>query len=529
MSAYAVLDCRLEIYNVSGVLRLDVLSFNANYSINEIPTATVSIAAGKTACGGQFSSVYRLEQARARRYPAVLYVTIEPTDDAKNPAFAGSFTVFSGYISGMSPSFKFGRNTIELQLIHWLSDLDCASTLASAANIGSPWNLAAPIRTGLRSLPGYAYLPVATFLDIMTPGAIATDVWGNAIFPLLMCLLQEAIMGYDSWGLANDGSGGLAQASLSRCAQMLALPLNMSTLGSAMQIVAEGIGISLAKTFQPNRLQSLARGRTTIWQLLRELAYNYYFTIIPFPSYYTIRPWTPCLMNYLDWESRGITISGSEILQFAYTSKTRQVPLRSVLVYAGGEPPTLPADIHTFPGNIFGMYTSMPDLGYGERVYLKAHDFLQYPFFAAKTARESFQAALRGGSRQLAKAVKLRNTILSLEQALAYVAQYHFIQYNSLPRTGTVTTPFRGDISPGSNISLGVLADDFLGTEPALVNKLYATVKGVTYSVSPGQIPTSTYSLVGIRNYYEHFANYNYSLSQHPIYARYYIGAKHLV
>lgn len=518
-----IADCKLYI---PPSLQVDVSGFEANYTLNSIPTATVDVPVGREFRTELPSNSFALLSSLVIDRPCYLTVTFLDASEGYNlnPYLAnGTYVVFAGYISNVTFAKTADRIVMRLTLRHWLSDLDFASTLSAASHPGNPKNLIYNPKLQFGGAgSGLTYSLVGLVQSFINPYYAAQNFWYNAIFPFLSRLVAADRIN-NVGGTGNDCLNRAVMRALTSWRFSL-LPLDINRLGPLL--VSRFVESLIGFFDQQNAdafLESLAT--TTLWRKLQEYAALYLFTIIPFPLYYRVEPVVLGLSRVYK------TIPASEIIGITMALDRPTVPTRAVGIYANMRPLAGSAvdgvQEATF-GTVGGWYISS-SLGYGLVEVVRAPVYLDGAFSPAFFTRGAVGGINKKTALMRSPAIRdlgvleiQRNSLLVHSAVLDELAHYYFITKQLMNRRMAVICPFRMDICPGSTICLQVISSEQIPMENGY---LYGLVESVNYVIREDGART-IYNLVGVRNAAE-YAHPDFSTLVHPFYGHYFVGWTH--
>lgn len=541
VSRRRVVSCTLVLSGNGRFLIVEASGFNITYSLNDVPNATVAIPLGREAFSGNISPGYLLLSDIFYRVPAFLFLTIRNDDgtfDTWNIS-TGTYLLFAGYITKVMAEQTAASVVLQIALKHWLFDLDNTSTLSAMSHPGNPTDLLYnPLLHVYGAGGGLSkqFLPEA----LINPTIAKKNFWSNAVYPLLRYLASidrinvSLFMNPD-----NDGMNNLVKTTLSYYTNSL---LSLSpALGSYADLLILDMINGLTGVFDQRTTEQFvdSLAHQTLWNKLKELGSEFFFTVVPYPTNYQIVP-TPFALSYVYLPTGGpVSIFSHEILGVEVNATPPAIPLRAVGVYSSrfatiaganlADVPELNSDISQQ-----GWYVEYPDPGVGTIKILTAPRYLQQifePSIYMKDATGYNSAHLCSSkdpqARKQGIAIQQKYLASGYGNILDRLAHFYYVIEQTQNKILSVRCPFRGDIAPGSNISVAGDNNNFL---PSEFNEgiLYGTVLAVTYSKSPGdEIPYTTYTLGFVRNKGE-FLNSNYSLVEHPFYYPIWYGGPHL-
>lgn len=531
-------------------INVEVLSFDITYSLNQLPTATVTIPLGIEALSNRLSTGYNLLGSILYRVPAILFYSVTNQDKhllTKNIS-TGTYVLFAGYATAVYAGVEFGRQVLTIKLTHWLSDLDHTSTLSALSHPDNPKDtLFNPALAPMVLGSGPVFSLSALSQTVTNIYAAFDDFWGNAIVPFINFLMSVDRINVDVFmGAGNDSIVGNARRAFNSYLNSI-LRLNIGTLGLNAPYIIDMMLNSLFGVFdqqgtddqsvniqEQSFLDSLAQ--TTLWKKLRDLAIRYLFMIIPYPLHYQVVPFTPALYDVYNPYIHSTSIAATEILKMDVESKPPIIPLRALGIYT---------EVHTHLGSslnnasqyldpfIGGWYISVNHPGEGMVEIVRPPEYLSMPYEPSIYARDSMGLSLPRlcSSKNPFDRIQghyAQQSLLANNRAsvLDRYAQFIYVMRQSADKIISVTCPFRGDIAPGSSISIMPNNSAFLPDN--LTNSiLYGLVVEVNYSQSIQQVPKTKFTVAFIRTAAE-VNSTDFSLYAHPLYDPYWKGGIHI-
>jgi hypothetical protein len=203
----------LECYMEAGKYKFPVAHFVANFSLNEIPDAVVSLALG-TLLGGPDTDfgvlpeniLWLQEELRQQnRYiPASVWLQVSSDNTSSVYWPKGFQRIFDGYIiEDQTARFSGGDGQspqLVLLLSHWLSDLDATSAMSAVSHPDNPAQATFQLfntqilpadREGEEGFsPDTITLAVHTGMAQFDMETLRTDFWGQAILPWLSAIAE---------------------------------------------------------------------------------------------------------------------------------------------------------------------------------------------------------------------------------------------------------------------------------------------------------------------------------------------------
>jgi len=179
---------------VDGV-RFDISAFSSEWRLNNIPTASCSLAIGRVARDGRTPAKLHTELDKFVKM-SMAKVYFRPTGqwNSKVRWPKEETVIFEGRITGTGYQKISGQIQFIVEMAHWLVDLDFSSALLSQANVRNPaeYTLASVSHTNRSGLPiksnGLALLAESSSINFLN---VTTDLWGDALKPFLCGLAEQ--------------------------------------------------------------------------------------------------------------------------------------------------------------------------------------------------------------------------------------------------------------------------------------------------------------------------------------------------
>jgi hypothetical protein len=118
--------------------------FVANFAVNEMPTAQVTLAIGRDARTNEAAKITENAPQLNSMKPAKVMFHAKGDFDSEETKWPGSLEIFDGYFTGFSHKKIYGKVHVVASLIHWLADLGFSSTLNAALHQANPSVLISP-------------------------------------------------------------------------------------------------------------------------------------------------------------------------------------------------------------------------------------------------------------------------------------------------------------------------------------------------------------------------------------------------
>lgn len=541
--------------NVTGVGDMEVVKFAADWELNSIPTATLSLALGRRMDTGAPSTAHAAADVLKQKQQALVYLNctqrgilnqllgLVGLSDLPNSA-----VVFDGLVSGFGERRSTSGAEFTISLEHWLANLNYSSAISSSIHPASPADLAFPCIAGLadpdnpNSPTGAGLIGMTAAAEIMTPTAVLGDLWGQALKKWFQRLAStNALTDVTFAGAAaqlaevtnNTGPNSPALSALSRM-EPTGLLGNTYSAGVKLSLNSTGIEAALLTLLAGNIQQELASqtiagvAASTLWDILVQAGAQYMFSVVPRISSALVVPTMPVYRT--DFKR----IYASE---YAYGELNGEVPrtLRTIGIFTGklGEANAVFSDgtpnSYAATG-IGGTYTS-PNAPQGQILLRTAPAWLSenVPAYLDGTDATGELAVLRKSGVAPTKVVLVgppanvptaATQVTSLKLSLDRFAQALYGTEVLRHRSGWLTGKLRLDIAPGSIVSIEVPGEQFLGIDDTLGGIMYALVTRVSIMIdAQAQRAETTFHLAHIRTQAENQMD-GLTVTAHPLWTQ---------
>ena len=276
---------------------LDVVQASIEYSLNGIPSATMTLALGNNAYTNETSAASTQFESNlfGFREKILVYASMEQ-QDAVNTQPGNEIVrefeqtvVFEGFITGFGYQRSGAASVLSVSAEHWLSDLTASTMISASTHALMPGDLQASIlqrsvvagsrkAAGLMGSSWISKLPVST-----------DDLWSNGIKVIAQAgASSNALVQIDNQFNAGCTSGGRPnnQAALDALDRMSGT-LKLRIDGGSNLISA--INADLAAIFLDNFVGQ------TIWDCIISASANYMFAIAPQINKAIVMPFLPAI------------------------------------------------------------------------------------------------------------------------------------------------------------------------------------------------------------------------------------------
>lgn len=537
MAKHAVIIPHLRA-TIGGIDFPDCIEFLSSFTMNTIPTATLSVAVGRNVANDQLATIHTAVNQFKVQLPVSVYLWVEiPSLQQAVPGLnAGpenEIKIFEGKVVGTGWRRSEDGANFVITILHWLGDLNYASAVSASMHPGSPADLAYPAifdAFSLNQTDPTAGNPswVPAILDTDITSASLEDLWGLVLYPYC-----QKIVNFDPFDAAieggNDGKGHpdvIAAVERLKPNETDGKQLKLKSGGADRDVIAAGLRQSLIEEVGGSWIN------TTLWgKLVGEWAPAYQFSVIPRVEDTLIVPFTGGLQGE-PW-----AVIGDE----DYTQCSLDTPLHQVLKAVGILHPTSfysgvdmnRAGLLSDRGGFAGFFEP-EDVELGMILIKRAPKWLSDPIIPDQVA-----AAAEGlDGNAIGTVLDEENTGNDAEnydpagqqsaykELLSQYARQWYVLEALKGRVGEIAGKLRFDICPGSNILVeaGQAANDQEASN--LQTSIYATVVSVNYMInSETEKVGTTFSLAHLRSEKENTLR-GFSIDVPPLYEEAWPGAK---
>lgn len=540
---------------ISLPITFDVVQFTADFELNSIPKAQLSLALGRRADDvSQVAAIHRVINSMKFKLPISVYMQAQPTSTDQfidnwplNPdGTAKTFRVFKGYTTGCGYRKSMGAAEFVLYAIHWLTDLNFASAVSRQYQPLNPQEY-----TFMAAVPNFAtggatdLVPTTLSHSLFNTDVIKNDFWG---YKQIFGPTGETVGGIKQWftELSNTdlivstelqtlGGAGTPVANtdaLSALALMEPIdgayldgvPLNLDVADTTANQTAEQIASVIAhETF-------FTMANHTMWdKIVGEFASQFMFSISPLVEKALVVPFIPGLQAFYT------TVLARE---YNFIELNAEMPriVRGVAVVmgmsmsAGGDMPNNPngdaGPTSIAYNTVGGLY--MPRTT-GQLLLRHAPPWLAAvakPYLDSGTTvpkdKPVSNAITPDAGAQTGR--NLNQLYLNAKTLWDKYAQALYMMEILRGRSGTLSGKLRFDIAPGSTIRIEGSEEPFIDGDK-LGQTLYGSVLRVSISINAESQKAGTAFHIGhIRSEAENSST-DTSVAQHPLWKTTWAGA----
>lgn len=488
----------------------DVVSINATFGLNSIPTASLHVASGKCVQDGKDATIHTAIKSFKQRDRAVVTLTVTTTDgEIKKMMPSGEYVIFEGYYAGIGYQRSHTNSTYTIHLLHWIDDLNCSSALNGNWFQGAPHDLAQSAVNYSLGQGGTGAGMIAPLIElepkIMTLKNMTDDFWGYCLKPMFFELANMrhlSVQGDKNGGAAADGSGGAtnkaAQEALKKIPGNAPEPAKLKlNFGSVEELV-----IFHAVQYGISNIIKNGIAYSSFWsKLVGELGASFLFGVSPGVEFANVFPYFGGLSQ--EWK----TIHADEYNYASFNANTANI-IESVNIFytqqsnSGFENGGKPVGPYMNYYSPWGVY---PPEGQRElRGQILARDPPAWlanptpqPFMAphsALGASDAHKGPAGPGTAAAPTATEAERTIES-SGILTKFAEHWYKSSILSQRSGEMSGKLRFDIAPGSTVKIEAPDKAQAGE-----NNMFATVTQVSYVINAEQHAAGTsFSLINVR------------------------------
>lgn len=524
--------------------QVDLVNTSLAYEMNRIPHGVAALPVGRKLPGLDPSTAHDAARNRQIQVPIKVHLHADPvSSDAEAITPSGDYLLFEGFVTGLGYRRGVNRYQLAVQMTHWLSGLNFASSLSESSHPHNPahfsFNSAIPEGGAAAAGGNLKHFHNRTRAQgKITQAAITEDLWGQGIKPWFEELTSIDRLNVMELGAAgNDSVRGEANAALNRFSDRVKLPLDLA--GADAQAAARAIAADIAVTSgdPANNNHMLAMANVTLWdKLVGDLGPTYMFSVIPLPESALVVPFIPGLREH--WEPGGAGANDFTVLarDLDFVDMNSKLPraLRALGIFGGrgfiSGANLKPNDYWNKP-HIGGMYEGRDD---GMVMFKNAPRWLSEavaPFLYSKKTTGADGEAIADGVHPeeggAAEEPDPKTIKEKTETLMNNMAQALYANEILKGRYGQISGAVRFDIAPGSNIAIEGVSERFLaGTSPIGEHRFATVLRTDLYfdaESHPSRAGTG-FALAHIRSEQEN-ENDDTSVEKHPLYTETFPGS----
>lgn len=513
---------RFSLWAVIDGVTVDCLSYEGNFSLNSVPTATINVALGREVNSLKPSPAHNLNLTRKTKVK-VYWQAKNNAGTTKEKWKPGTQLLFDGDLVGDG----YGRSpesvSLSLPLQHWLGRLGSGSCISGTShpsnaadltfNGAGPSNLCADIS----AFAGPANTDIIKYVS----EGLTTDLWENGLKPWFKCLAsQETLNTHD----LVPGKRPSARPDLVPAIERIksAVPIKLNTKNGNVGVLGRAIADSIvAKAKSPQQIYS-----ATMWDVLVAIASEYFLAIVPCIDVVYLVPYIPGLRKPYG------KVAGTDFGQFGYQAGLSK-PWRAVGMLGSGLSSAFGPISNAGPAsrqNALAGYFENTDSPNGLIVYKTLPSWLdgdQSAGYAASTVgvggKQKATALNPDAGEAPQKDPPEKEAKAQTDLRHAY-AQCVYVEEALRSRQDTISEQrLRVDLAPGSVVSVESVGEKFIdkdGTNAIM----YGTIAQVTIGMNAQSGGAGTaYQINNIRNKEENTKDAT-SVEAHPLWTNSFHG-----
>lgn len=522
---------RLQLECIIGGFQFEVVQATITFELNSIPTAMVTLAAGRNVKTLEPAAAHgKLGAIQSRDSFELYFVPQSLGEMGGAPNAWHEAMIFDGMVVGTGWQRSTHGASFTIYAQHWLADLHYSSSISGASHPGNPADFtyaAGYVPLGGQGAGGTAlqWVPHAAIQDNFTEGALEEDLWEGVLKKWMTQLSKEEPV--------DDRLGDTIA--------------NKAALNALAKIKSEKMGMQLTKGDDANAIgnavvwalnKSMARVdvNNTLWgKLVGEWSPQYWFAIVPRVTDAYVVPFTGALRGAEGEPSQWADINAGDYVQCDLYAGMQQI-LRAVGIAfpisfaAGGN--TNPGEHRALRRGLAGLFKSGEKRGL---VLIK-----DAPLWLSDAAQDYKYSG--GSCGILPNSLPIRSAYTVVDEGPAQdpknkaednqedwknildaYAQQWFMLEMLKGRHGELSGRLRFDIAPGSQVRIEGGRDPFVAADQ-LGLPFFASVTRVTTVINAEKQQAGTsFSLAHIRNENENKSDET-SIERPPLYKEGWVG-----
>jgi hypothetical protein len=550
-----------------GWAPISVTSFQCDYTINQIPQATIEAPLGMTR--DYLISTAHVLSGNLFRIPIVVVASVDYGFGSPGTlgllldhplAYPKVFLLFSGYVTKVTVIRREKGAFASLSCVHWLSQLDFSSGISSIIHPNNPAHLTFPAfyKTGAGGFLGggaRGFSPLEVVQGLLTPEQVKYNLWKYGIYRWLAFLAATDAAYFAQPYVLNALNsifpmmyGITSKSPVPRLVDALQLRTDYP---DALRIIANITDSLAGRTTNHTKndlLNITSLAENTIWsKLVNELSPELQFVICPLPGYARVIPYNPVLAPFkflpdvkfydINWyvpfrysKVISFTIRTDQIFSTTETSAA-QIPIKVFGLYGNYAPLAgSHLEVNNSLQSFIGGYYAAPEITAGQIVLEKA------PFFLSISSVPSVYLGQmisfnRATMRNLPAAIQTNNEIalagLAEQTILDRMAKFLYAKKLTEHRQLEIAGPLRFDVCPGSTIAVEAVGSNYLPGSFAIDTAVIGYVYSVGYDIDLNRQNTparTIFRLTNLRNIFENIHTISFTARRHPLYEYSFIG-----
>ena len=500
---------KLEAWAIIEGKKVPAVSIQTEFSLNAIPTATVSLPVGYDGETSEDSFVERESNLFTFRRSISLWVSYkvekeEVKEDGQGwikSELGGTTRVFDGYIAGIGYERTVSGLALTISVEHWLSDLAASSALSGAAHSTTPGDMQRSALLKRSDTTGNSNAPTAwKWINNILASENVNDLWEEGYKKVYEALCKsDALIGLDTDGNAalrkNDSGLSALKKMYSSKAKLKIIPYQ-----DIKKNIVEGIRLT--------SIDSLSG--QTLWDNLIAASATFMFAISPHVEDAEVFPFCPSVKHDKPYKE----IRKSDITNISFSGDCPRAIRAVCLMHGTGIRVVPAAGAQAF--KTIGKYINEKNTkDEGTIIYRSCPSWIQ------NSLDQTIKViSIPSGSSPNSEAPK--KSIIDYKE-LRNMYDKTIYGFEILRgRQGTLTGPLRQDIGVGSYISIEI-------PESMHTSNFGMYMKGVVLRVSSTMIAQSAQSSTTLTvGYLRMESEADLEMESHPLYTTMWSGSSNL-
>jgi hypothetical protein len=181
---------------IDGV-ETDVAAVQVDYGLNTVPQCRIDLPTGRSGATGAPAAIHQIAANLTEQTPIQVYARMNPRAgsgaDVRGLGLpTGDFLLFEGLTSGGGHSRGTQASRYSISANGWPVRLNQASAFSDSSHPGNParYSYGALMPDG-SDTGGLDWTVLTRATTFVTPGNLASDVWGQALYPWLHALTEK--------------------------------------------------------------------------------------------------------------------------------------------------------------------------------------------------------------------------------------------------------------------------------------------------------------------------------------------------
>ena len=551
---------------VAQGIELPIAYLSLNYAINDIPTATATVALGRDARTNKPSRAYEFAKTTKRLTKAYIKLDYELNDwdntgtEGAKLKFkkAANVILFTGYLAGISYNRTGGKVNLTVNLVSQLVNLSMTTGGTNHILPGTPSSLLMP-----SNFEGPGAKTVANQADRFTEN-LSKEILSDFKQAIVNVLSEIASDKYATQIYTKTSQLGAVSAETSTLGAKAAIEASDNWLGMSgalvnyLKLKISKYPIVVGSAFTPKQIEaSIAIALTSsiysldLWgTLVSNVLPEFGCALIPFPRGGLIAPILPM------YNKPTVILKSSEYVDFNMTANTKQ-PIRAVGLFYNQTYSTITSDYNPSQIHFNGSYVASEDVNDGGWFFKQAPSWLSNVDLVDTAENKKVLEAISKVSNNQNGGTPLDpddfdSKVAEVSNVLGNYAKMIYSGMALKGRQGSLVGKLRFDISPGSTIKFELQPEqvtgniDLLSTAQQEFSTTYTEAQS-TFSVSESAFyfgfvnqvsividseqsyASTSFMLTNLRTKAENDLVGQYSLDSHPFFLSNFFSGANLI